>query len=153
MSLAESRTVDVGESICLDVPLVMPDQAHFAAWPSNDGDSTCTCPLCQGSKDCNLDDCPCYKSSFAPTWSESVELDGSPQLCWPKLSKDRNNSQVYFFTEVIACHSSMSESLFISTSLVNSVKFQVRGTSKLSKVMNTPSSTPNSHLLLNYVLK
>ena len=124
--------MDVGGSSCLEVPTMLPNykQAHFAVWPDNTG-STCTCPLCYGNDDCILDNCPCYDTSFAPAWSSSSGFADNlnPQLCWSNVGKDRNNSHIHIFTEVIACNEEKS-SPFISTALVSSVKLSVRGMSK-----------------------
>ena len=97
--------MDTGESICLEVPQMLPKQAHFAVWPDNTG-GTCTCPLFYGNSNCTLDKCPCYDSSFVPTWSSSIRYADNPhpQLCWSNVGKERNNSYMHIFTEVIACN-------------------------------------------------
>ena len=122
--------VDLGESSCLTIPTVPPKQILYAVW-LDDNNNSCTCPLCHSgnNNDCTLTDCQCYsESSFKPVLRIGQNVSNS-RLCWPKISADKNNSNVHFYTEgiVTECDGKRLSSSFVSTSLVSATTFLVRG--------------------------
>ena len=126
-------SITLGDDGCLEVPKIHEIQSLYVVWPNGDN-TDCICPLCDDS-DCTLHNCECYNSAFAPELQlkSGTSLNGNYTLCWPRLSSDQNNSEVYFFFEVSTSSSDLS---LINRVYGNNNNFVVRGETSLKFIRN-----------------